>query len=373
MNTTMSFSEEQAMVLDSAQAFCRDNSPISAVRAQFNSKDGFDAELWKQQVALGWTGISIPEQYAGAGLGVAGLLPILESMGRHLMTGPLLSSTLAAQAILRGGSDAQCERWLPAIAEGCIASVAIAENEDWGRSRYETHVEKTGDTLYLTGKKQFVMETQSGDLLLVAAMYEGRATLLLLEGESLAAAEQHSHTLIDETRRAATLNFNRIAIAPEAILEGADARTIEEILILGAAFVGAEATGAAISALQLTVDYLKTRKQFGRLIGSYQALKHPAVDILNAVEGARSLLYHAASVCGDGPLDKDAETACRMLKAQACDALLLAGDRAVQFHGGMGFTHECDAQLYLRRALWAGQQFGDSLHQRKRLATLLFD
>ena len=121
------------------------------------------------------------------------------------------------------------------------------------------------------------------------------------------------------------------------------------------------------------MEYLKTRKQFGKLIGSYQALKHPAVDILTAVDSARSFIYHAATLVADEPLDKDAEIACRMAKAQATETLLYAGDRAVQFHGGMGFTYECDAQLYIRRAQWSQQQFGDAQHHRKRLAALLLD
>jgi acyl-CoA dehydrogenase len=113
--------------------------------------------------------------------------------------------------------------------------------------------------------------------------------------------------------------------------------------------------------------------QFGKLIGSYQGLKHPTVEVLNEMESARSHVYHAATIVGDQPLDADMEIACRMAKAQATDALLFAGDRAVQFHGGMGFTYECDAQLYIRRGQWAQQQFGDAYHHRKRLAPLLLD
>jgi alkylation response protein AidB-like acyl-CoA dehydrogenase len=119
------------------------------------------------------------------------------------------------------------------------------------------------------------------------------------------------------------------------------------------------------------VDYLKTRKQFGQLIGSYQGLKHPTVDVLNAMDSARSLVYHAATVVGAEPLDQDAEEACRMAKAEASEALAFAGDRAVQFHGGMGFTYECDAQLFIRSGQWMRQQFGDAGHHRRRLAALL--
>lgn len=374
MNTQLAFSDEQAMVLDSAMAFCRDNSSIGAVRALLSSETGFDQNVWLQQQALGWAGISIPEQYGGAGLGLAGLLPILESMGRHLLTGPLLSSALAAQAILSGGNESQRQAYLPAIADGKIATLAIAENADWGRKTFACGAVRDGATLCITGTKKYVLDADVAELMVVAVMFEGAPALLVLEGDVLATIAKTQHTLIDQTRRASTLDFNGLQVPASALLTEADATTIEELLVFGAAMVGAEATGACISALQLIVEYLNTRKQFGKLIGAYQALKHPSVDILNAVEGARSLLYHAATLLADNRvLSNDAEIACRMLKAQAADALLQAGDRAVQFHGGMGFTFECDAQLYLRRALWASQQFGDSAHQRKRLAPLLLD
>ena len=151
------------------------------------------------------------------------------------------------------------------------------------------------------------------------------------------------------------------------------ASALRDFRLLGALLLAAESTGSCGSCLDTVVDYLKTRKQFGKLIGSYQALKHPTVDILTAVDSCRSFIYHAASLVTEEPLDKDAEIACRMAKAQATDTLLYAGDRAVQFHGGMGFTYECDAQLYIRRAQWAQQQFGDAQHHRKRLASLLLD
>jgi alkylation response protein AidB-like acyl-CoA dehydrogenase len=126
-------------------------------------------------------------------------------------------------------------------------------------------------------------------------------------------------------------------------------------------------------ALDTLVGYLTTRKQFGRLIGSYQALKHPTVDILLQMDSARTLIYHAATLINDASLNKDTEIACRMAKAQATDALLFAGDRSVQFHGGMGFTYDCDAMLYIRRAQWAQHQYGDAQHHRKLLAPLLLD
>ena len=121
------------------------------------------------------------------------------------------------------------------------------------------------------------------------------------------------------------------------------------------------------------MDYLKTRKQFGKLIGSFQALKHPTVDIYVGMEHSRSLVYHASSEIDDGPLSAEAEVACRMAKAKASDTIQYAGDRSVQFHGGFGFTWECDSSLFIRRAAWSQQQFGDAMHHRKRLAPLLLD
>jgi alkylation response protein AidB-like acyl-CoA dehydrogenase len=182
------------------------------------------------------------------------------------------------------------------------------------------------------------------------------------------------HTLVDQTKRSARVDFDGVAVGSGQVLSGAAVgAALRDIRLLGALLVAAEATGSAAACLDTTVEYLKTRKQFGKLIGSYQALKHPSVDILCDMDSSRSFVYHAATLVGDGPLDRDAEIACRMAKAQATETLLYAGDRAVQFHGGMGFTYECDAQLYIRRAQWSQQQFGDAQHHRKRLAALLLD
>ena len=176
--------------------------------------------------------------------------------------------------------------------------------------------------------------------------------------------------IIDETKRSAEITFDGIEVAPNAILEAAP---FDHLHLAANLLSAAEMSGATEAAIDYTVDYLKTRKQFGRLIGSYQALKHPMVEVLMEMDKARSFVYHAATLVSSGTLDQQAEIACRMAKAQASEALKFAGDRAVQFHGGMGFTYECDAQLYIRRAQWSQQVFGDAYHHRKRLAPLLLD
>jgi len=366
-NTSLSFSEEQAMLLDVAREFCRDRSPVAAVREQLESAAGFDSAVWDEMVGLGWTGISLPESCGGSALGVGALVPVAESMGRALLTTPLLSTALAGQLLLRAGGS-RAEGWLAEIAAGMPATVAWLENEDWGDKSLTTVIE----AMTLKGSKKYIPDAAAAGLIVVPARYGNETALAVIRAERLDAGALAPNTLIDLTRRSANLSIAGLPLEAEDIITGPGvAAALRDTRLIGALLVAAEATGSAAACLDTTVEYLKTRKQFGRLIGSYQALKHPMVDVLTGVDAARSFIYHGATVVGDGTLDRDAEIACRMAKAQACATLVYAGDRAVQFHGGMGFTWECDAQLYIRRAQWCQQQFGDPRHHRKRLAALL--
>ena len=368
-NTTLSFSEEQAMLLDVARQFCRDKSPIDRVRAQLETETGFDQALWDEMVALGWAGIALPESCGGSGMGIATLVPVVESMGRAMLGTPLISSALAGQLLLRAGSSEQRERLLPAIASGAPATVALLENGDWG---IDTVTVQLGDDGVLQGAKKYVPDASVSDLFFVSAQRGEESVLVAVRAEQLSAHALQANTLIDQTKRSANVDFTGVQVDANNIIAGPQVgAALRDIRLLGALLVAAEATGSAAACLDTIVEYLKTRKQFGKLIGSYQALKHPTVDILTQTDSARSFIYHAATLVSDEPLDRDAEVACRMAKAHACQTLLYAGDRAVQFHGGMGFTYECDAQLYIRRAQWSQQQYGDAQHHRKRLAALL--
>lgn len=370
-STTVRFSEEQAMILDVAREFCRDKSPISDVRAQLDTPLGYAPDIWDELVALGWAGIALPESCGGSGLGVAAVVPVVEAMGRALLGTPLVSTTLAGQLIARAGNTQHCERLLPIIAEGTAATVALLENGDWGDERVSVAVAADGS---MSGVKRFVADAAAAKILVVSVLHQGQPALAVVHAEQLPDSALTPRVLIDQTKRAATIDFSGVTVAKENLIRGeAVTSALHDVRLLGALLVAAEATGSAAACLDTIVEYLKTRKQFGKLIGSYQALKHPTVHILADVDSARSFIYHAASLVGDGPLDADMEIACRMAKAHATDTLLHAGDRAVQFHGGMGFTYECDAQLYIRRAQWVQQQFGDAQHHRKRLATLLLD
>ncbi len=370
-NTKLSFSEEQAMLLDVAREFCRDKSPIAAVREELESDTGFDQAVWDEMVKLGWAGISLPESVGGSAMGVASVVPVVESMGRGMLGTPLISTTLAGQLAVRSGGEERWNELLTDIASGVPATVALLENADWGDDTLSVELSADGE---LSGSKDFVTDAGVAQHFLVVARQGGQPVVAHVRRDQLADSAIIEHTLVDQTKRSARVDFSGVSVDAEQVLSGtAVEAALRDIRLLGALLVAAEATGSAAACLDTTVEYLKTRKQFGKLIGSYQALKHPSVDILCVMDSSRSFVYHAATLVGDGPLDRDAEIACRMAKAQATKALLYAGDRAVQFHGGMGFTYECDAQLYIRRAQWSQQQFGDAQHHRKRLAALLLD
>ncbi|EAS47343.1 acyl-CoA dehydrogenase family protein [gamma proteobacterium HTCC2207] len=380
-NIALSFSDEQAMLLDSAKSFCSHKSDINAVRSLLKSDSGHNPDVWQEMVALGWTGIAIPEQYGGFAMGLGSMVPVIESMGRHLLGTALITSTLAAQAILRGGSEAQREKWLPKIVAGTVGSMALLDNEDWGSklcgvSTANSSSSDSSSKIVLSGKKLLVADATVADFFIVSINHSGNPALAIVEASQLTANAISANTLIDETKRAATVDFSGVTLSPDALLPQSE-QALKDIRLIGALLIAAEATGTSAATLDCIVSYLTSRIQFGRLIGSYQSLKHPTVDILLQMDSSRSLIYHAATLLDKGPeigpLEGDTEVACRMAKAQATETLLFAGDRAVQFHGGMGFTYDCDAMLYIRRAQWAQHQYGDAQHHRLHLARLLLD
>jgi alkylation response protein AidB-like acyl-CoA dehydrogenase len=319
---------------------------------------------------LGWFGIAIPESYGGAGLELAEVVPVVEQMGRNLMGGPLLSTTLAAQALLAGGSDAQKSRVLPELAAGTPAALALMEpHADWAPRHIECRAERSGAGLVLNGIKTLVQGGEDAQWIVASLSLDGAPVLALLDREAIDACERRRETLIDETRRSVRLVLDGVRIAEDALLVVSRANAcLERIELAGSLLATAEMCGGGASCIDYTVAYLGTRKQFGKPIGSYQALKHPVVDAHVGMEQARSHLYAAAHNFENG---ETGEIAVRMAKAHAGPAFAYAADRAIQFHGGFGFTYECDAQLYRRRALWCDNQHGDALYHRQKLADLI--
>ncbi len=370
VSSAVTFSDEQSMLLDTATEFFRDKSPISYVREQLATETGFDENLWQEMVALGWLGLAVPEAHGGSGLGLAEAVTIAEPMGRRIFSCPFQSCQMAIQALLAGGDETQRGHWLPRLAQGAIASVAVIErNGDWSLIQPACSAIQRGEHLVLSGIKTFAVDAGCAELLVVSVDFEGAPAVVLLESAALPEGALTREVVIDETRRSFRLDLDGIeADVADLITADAALQALTVIRDTALLLITAEACGGTAGVLDVVVEYLNTRTQFGRQIGSFQALKHPTVDILIGLERARSHLYHAASVIGDV---EHAEAALRMAKAHGSDAFAYAGDRAIQFHGAFGFTYECDAQLFLRRALWCQYQFGDARHHRKHLANLL--
>lgn len=367
-NVAISVTEEQGMLLDVARGFVRDQAPIEAIRSQLETDTGFDPAIWQAMVEMGWTGIALPDSVGGAGMGAGSAVPVFEALGGGLLGTPLLSTTLAGQLVWRAAGESAAG-WLGRLCDGTVGTVAFLDHADWGAANMGVTLDAAGK---LVGSKHFVADAGVAESFVVVASEAGVPVLALVERTAIGDGAISGNVLIDLTKRAANVDFT--GVMPAQVLRGeAVAVALRDTLLLGALLTAAETTGAAGKCLASITEYLKTRKQFGKLIGSYQALKHPTVDIYVGMENARSFVYHGATVVGDEPLSTDAEIACRMAKVSADDVMVFAGDRSVQFHGGFGFTWECDSTLFIRRAQWAQQMYGGAIHHRKRLATLLLD
>jgi acyl-CoA dehydrogenase len=365
----LGYSEEQIELLDVATTFCRDKSPIDKVRKLIDSPLGYDAEVWTEMAALGWIAVAIPEAHGGVGLSLAEVVPLVEQMGRHLLASPLISSALAAQALIAGGNDAQQAEWLPRLAEGAIGTIALSEaHGDWDLTNITATAKSDGDSLILSGEKLFVLWAGSADVVIVSVMFDGKPALILLTAADIA-GRLRREAIIDETKRSFALSLDGITVPKSALLDlGKATQTLAALEQAATLLQSAEMCGGTQSVIDYTVSYLQTRKQFGKVIGEYQALKHPMVDAYVDYEKARSHLYSAASCFSDQGLG---EVAVRMAKAAADGVYSFASDRAIQFHGGFGFTHDCDAGLHRRASIFQASQFGDAAWQRAKLAPLL--
>lgn len=368
---TLGTTEAQIDVLEQAERFAREKSSIADVRRLIADDLGYSPDIWAEIGALGWLGIAVPEAYGGLGLSLTEAVPIAEQMGRYLLHSPFTATTLAGQLLLLGGTEAQKQHWLPQLCEGRAASFAVSEdNGDWDLGNITASAAGEAGGIRLSGEKQFVLDLASANFVIVSAKQDGVMQLYLVDMVDVPVAAMRREGLIDETKRSFALDLSQIPPASVQAMNPQAAQAALAHLHLAANLLGAaEMTGAAQACIDYTLDYLKTRTQFGKPIGAFQALKHPAVDAYVEYENARSLLYAAAFSFGR---QGEGEIATRMAKAQAGSALSFAADRSIQFHGGFGFTYDCDAQLYRRRAIFLCSQFGDAAYHRAKLADLLF-
>ena len=367
----LGMTEEQVELMDVAENFCRDTSDIETVRKLIDGETGFDPSLWEKISALGWLGIAIPENYGGVGLSLAEVVPVAEQMGRRMMALPFIPATLAAQALLSAGTEAQKQTYLPKIAEGMIASVALSEiNGSFDLAQINASAALGPDGYVLTGQKILVQNLDQAACVIISAKLGGEICLFAVDTDLIPPANMRREIIIDETKRSYALKLDGVTIPENARMEPGETRAALKRIDLAASLLGsAEQVGASQNCIDYTVDYLKTRKQFGKLIGSYQALKHTAVDVYVGYEKAKSLLYAAAFSFED---QGQGEVATRMAAVGAGRALAFAADRAIQFHGGFGFTYDCDAQLYRRRAIFNDSLYGNIRWHKRQLSGLLF-
>lgn len=362
----LGFSEAQGDLLEVSTGFCRERSPIAQVRALIDSEAGFDAAVWKEMAELGWMAIAVPEEFGGVGLSLAEVVPVVEQMGRNLLASPFVSTTLAAQALLAGGSEVQKAEWLPKLGSGGIGTLALSEaHGDWDLAHIDGTAVRDGGYIQLSGAKHFVLWADSADVILVSVRLDGKPALIALSKNDLPANALRGETIIDETKRSFALTLDGISVPAAAVLDSAPLEALGEAALL---FQSAEMCGGTLAVIDYTLGYLQTRKQFGKLIGEYQALKHPMVDAYVAYEKARSHLYGAAHCHGE---QGRGAIAAHMAKAAADKAYAFAADRAIQFHGAFGFTHDCDAGLHRRAAIFHASQHGDAAWHRAKLAELL--
>lgn len=373
---SFSFTEEQQQFRDIVARFCRDQSPPAQVRRQMASDTGVDRALWSRLCAdLGLGGLAVPEALGGQGYGAVELGIAMEELGRANAGTPALSSAvLATHALLRVAAPAQQREWLPAICEGaCIATLALGEaGGRWEPEASTVMATRRESGWQLDGVKTYVLDGHVADLFLVVARAPGSrgAAGVSLFALRAGTAGLHVEALpsIDPTRRVARVT---LAAAPALLLgdEGGAADGLSRALDESLAALSCEMVGGAQALLDATVAYSKLRVQFGRVIGSFQAIKHRLADLLMEVEFARSAAYRAAELAAGNAADL--RTAAPMAKALASDAFLLAAQEAVQLHGGIGFTWEHDTHLYFKRARASSALFGGGAEQRERYLSRL--
>jgi alkylation response protein AidB-like acyl-CoA dehydrogenase len=370
--------EEQSLLRDAARTWAQEKSPVSAFRRMRDSgaRLGFEPDTFAEMARMGWTGVVIPEEYGGSAFGFLGMGLILEETGRTLTASPLIASALAgASAIVLAGTDAQKQAWLPGIAAGeTIATLAVDEGAHHAPTKVALIAVRDGDGYRLSGAKTFALEGMAADVFVVSARTSGAVSgvegiSLFLVPADAAGLSRKALRLVD-SRGAANLGFDNVVVGADALLgaEGAGGPVLEKVLDRARAGLAAEMLGAALQAFETTLDYLKTRVQFGQVIGAFQALQHRAAKMFTELELARSCVEAALAAIDNDTADVPQLVS--LAKAKAGDTLHLVSNEMVQMHGGIGMTDTHDAGLYLKRARAAEATFGGQSFHRDRYARL---
>jgi alkylation response protein AidB-like acyl-CoA dehydrogenase len=358
--------DEQAMLRDTAKDFVAEHAPVSHMRGLRDANDatGFSRDLWKQFAELGLTGILIPEADNGLGLGHVEAGVVLEEIGRNLSPSPFLTTAVAAAEALKGTPHAA--RWFPGILAGeTVAALAIDERAKHD-GKVQMKAERSGNGFRLTGAKQFVAQGHVADLLLVAAATDHGTTLFAVpaEAKGLTAEPQR----LADASLAARLTFDGVELDADAVVGEVDQGDgpLARLLSAGRTGASAELLGVGGGAMDMTLSYLKERKQFGQVIGSFQALQHRAAHLYSEMEVARAAVLKAQQLLDTG--DDRATDAVSVAKAMTGLATTLAVQEGIQMHGGIGMTDEYDIGFYMKRARVLAELFGDTNFHADALA-----
>jgi alkylation response protein AidB-like acyl-CoA dehydrogenase len=362
------FTDEQEMLREGARRFLEAECRTTLVRRMLDDPTAHPPALWRSLVELGWTGLLVPEAHGGLGGSFVDLLVVLEECGRALLPGPFFATVAAATALVEGGSADLHAEMLPRVARGeVLLSLAVAEADGrFDADGVALAARATDGSFVLRGTKHFVMDAHVADHLVVAARAADGVTLFLVDGRAGGVDVTPVRT-VDMTRRLHRVDLRDVSVPAARVLGGAP--LLRRTLEVATAAIVAEMVGTAQRALDLTVAYVKERVQFGRPVGSFQAVKHQCVDMLAQVENARSLAYYAAwAVAENAP---EARRAVAMAKAYASDMVKHVTSVAIQLHGGIGFTWEHDMHLFHRRALAQEATFGSAPVHRAVVAEAL--
>ena len=372
------FNEEQQYLKDTAKDFVQKNAPINHFRELRDSKDetGYSKELWKQMAELGWAGILISEEYGGSDFGMMGMGGILEETGRCLVPSPLFSTALLGASLIElGGKADQKKDLLTKIAKGELTTAfALEEGSRHTPYRISTTAEKKGENFVLNGKKTFVLDGHSADLIVLAARTSGGIedqsgiSLFLIDPNSTGLQRKRTHMV--DSRNSSEIHLKGVEVSETKLLGELDAgfSIIEEVLERGQIGISAEMLGNTLEAFDITLEYLKERKQFGAVIGSFQALQHRAAVMFAEIELTKSSVMGALNAVDENSNDRSRFAS--LAKFKAGETLHLVSSEAVQMHGGVGVTDEFDIGFFLKRSRVAEQIFGSSDYHLDRYATL---
>ena len=360
--------EDEALLRDAARGFLATHAPVDALRRLRDEGGTWDRALWREMAAMGWAGVLVPEAQGGTDMGHRAAGVLAEEMGRTLAASPWLATAVMAATALRAADGAAEER-LAAIADGSLTyALAIDEGPRHDPDACATRAERAGNGFRIEGRKGFVADGSAADRLLVLARTDGGLTLFDLDADR-PGVERRRLDAID-ARDHAEIALDGVEATGDDVVGEVDAGllALAPAIRAGQAALAAEMTGIAGAAFAMTTGYLKERRQFGRLIGSFQALQHRAAWLWCEIEVTASAVAHAGRALDEAP--QDAELAVSLAKARACETARLAVAEGVQMHGGIGMTDDFDLGFFVRRARVAAQALGDYGHHAARVSAL---